>query len=153
MVTEGETNLTFEQVKGWFIHPEEKEEVFIKGKGDSADLDQGFLVSEKEMAEAEEIVENERCLYISVRDGEGRALIKGKSGYHIFEFKLCDGVTITDAYCDCIRPCSCCHMEAVSMLLFFLGSNGKLDLKKNFTIISAKLFYNIVAFNGASVTV
>lgn len=153
MVTEGETNLTFEQVKGWFIPPEEKEEVFIKGKGDSADLEHGFEVSENEMSDAEDIVERERCLFISVINGEGKAIIKGKSGYHTVEFRLQDGSVLTDVYCDCIKPCSCSHMEAVSMLLFFLGSNGKLDLKKNFTIISAKLFYNIVAFNGASVTV
>lgn len=152
MINEGDTDLSFEQVKGWFVPLSEAEELFIKGKGDSADLEHGFEVSENEMSDAEDIVERERCLFISVINGEGKAIIKGKGGYHTVEFNLQDGSVLTDVYCDCIKPCSCSHMEAISMLLYFFKKHEKIDLEKDFNIISQKLFYSVISYVSPKIT-
>lgn len=151
MVCEGETTLTAEQVKGWFLPPSEKEEEFIKGKGETIVLEECLPFDEAELCKAEAIFYEERCHFVSVVNKKGFALVEGKRGIYTLDFTFENGVA-DNLFCDCIKPTACGHMAAVGIIMKYLYNEKTVDLTKNFTLISQKLFYSVISYNNDPVT-
>lgn len=152
MVCEGETTLTAEQVKSWFLPPAENTEEFIKGKGETVILDEDLPFDDAEFRKAEMIFDEDRCHFISVVNGTGTALIEGKRGFYTLDFTFENGV-ISDFFCDCIKPTACGHMAAVSIIMKYLYKESAVDMTKNFTLVSHKLFYSVISYNNDTVAI
>lgn len=146
--------LSPEDFRKWILPPEETDDPGEIVFGD------GYEIALKAPNEAEgfdpdvferalDYVRDDRIGYVSVRGGTGRAYLRGSRWYEL-EFMLRNGY-ISEAYCECPFPGLCKHLLAVTVLLGALDHHGDLDLSKDFTLIEAGQFWNMVRHNDQDV--
>lgn len=149
--------LCAEDFRKWILPPEEKpedpEDGILFGDGYEIPLDnpgsaEGF--DPNVLERAFDYVRDDRVGYVSVRNGIGKAYVRGSRWYEI-DFSLRDGV-ISEAYCECSFPGLCKHLLAVAVLIGALQHHGDLDPEKDFTLIEAGQFWNMVRHNDQDVT-
>ena len=89
--------------------------------------------------------------YLSVRNGIGKAFVRGTKWYEI-DFRL-SGNVLREVYCDCPYPGLCKHLLAIAVLLNVMMRRRGLDLERDFTLISCEMFWNAVQHTGQAITV
>ncbi len=91
-----------------------------------------------------------RIGYISVRDGVGRAYVEGEHWYEL-DFRIRSNA-IEEAYCDCPYPGLCKHLLAVAVTLSVMSNHGDLDLSRDFVLIDADRFFEMIKRNEQTIT-
>ncbi len=119
-------------------------EIDLKSPGDAEGFDPDV------MERALGYLREDRVGYVSVRSGTGRAYVRGSRWYEV-DFFLKNGI-ISEAYCDCPFPGLCKHLLAVTVLLGALDHHGEIDLEKDFVMIEADQFWNMIRHNDQTVT-
>ena len=92
-----------------------------------------------------------RIGYISLHDGTGKAFVRGSHWYEI-DFTIRDNM-LAEAYCDCPFAGLCKHLLAVAVLLNAMMRYDDIDLTRDFTLIEADQFWNMVRHNRQRVTI
>lgn len=150
--------LSPEAFRTWFLPPEEKNEdenyEIVYGDGYVIPLDDPHSAEDVDHAvfeRAMEYLRSGRIGYVSVKNGVGRAYVQGREWYEL-EFRLHDG-RIEGAYCGCLYAGLCKHLLAVAIMLSVFANHGKLDLARDFVLIDANRFYEMIRHNDQTVTV
>ncbi len=149
--------LSPEAFRTWILPPEEQvldeEDEIIYGDGYEIPLDDPHRADGVEPAVFDRAVEycrSGKIGYVSVKDGVGRAFVRGKEWYEL-EFRLRNN-TIVEAYCGCPFPGLCKHLLAVAIMLSVISRNGDIDLDRNFVLIDATRFFDMIKHNEQAVT-
>lgn len=79
--------------------------------------------------------------YISVRNGEGKAFVRGTRWYEI-DFTLRNNM-LREAYCECPYAGLCKHLLAVSVIISVMRQHDDLDFDRDFTLIEENQFWNM----------
>ena len=144
--------LSPEAFRAWILPPEEKiEDDVVYGDGYVIPLDDpGAAEDAGPETFARALGYCERVDYVCVRNGAGRAFVKGSRWYEL-EFTLKNGV-IEEAYCSCPFAGLCKHLLAVAIVLSALSRDGALDPDRDFTLIGRERFFDMIRHNGQTVT-
>lgn len=119
-------------------------EIDLKAPGDAEGFDPDV------MDRALGYLREDRIGYVSVRGGTGKAYVRGSRWYEV-DFTLRNGI-LKEAYCDCPFPGLCKHLLAVTVLLGALDHHGEIDLDRDFVMIGADQFWNMIRHNDQTVT-
>ncbi len=79
--------------------------------------------------------------YVSFRNGEGKAFVRGSKWYEI-DFSIRNNM-LQEAYCECPYAGLCKHLLAVSMIISVMRKHDDLDLDRDFTLIEENQFWNM----------
>lgn len=104
-----------------------------------------------EFSDAIDIFEDNEVKFITVKNGQGTAIIK-RNKPHIVEFKYKAGV-VSDLLCDCIKPGLCNHAFAVCIAMDILTKNGMERSNPNFTALDVNEFYKILSYTNKNISV
>lgn len=118
--------LPYGQVAGWFFPPQEEEEPVCGEEGEWFDLaaPAALGLSQQTVERAQDYFENGRVVYLNLKDGTLRAIVKGEQYYEV-EFSYRDG-RFTYPLCSCPVVGACKHSVATLMLLERLLENASL---------------------------
>ena len=149
--------LTPEGFRTWVMPPEEpvpdENDEIIYGDGYEIPLDDPHNaegVDKVVFGRALNYCSGGRIGYISVRDGVGRAFVEGEHWYEL-DFCIRDNA-IEEAYCDCPYPGLCKHLLAVAVTLSVMSDHGDLDLGRDFVLIDADRFFEMIRRNEQTIT-
>ena len=79
--------------------------------------------------------------YISFRNGEGKAFVRGSKWYEV-GFSICNNM-LQEAYCECPYAGLCKHLLAVSVIISVMRQHDDLDFDRDFTLIEENQFWNM----------
>ena len=146
-----------EDFRKWVLPPHEAEEQseddVVFGDGYEIPLEDPSTAEGVDPAvfdRAIDICRSGRIGYVSVRNGEGKAFIRGSRWYEL-DFTL-NGSMIQEAYCECPYAGLCKHLLAVGVILNVMRRNDDIDLDRDFTLISADQFWNMARHIRQNVT-
>lgn len=150
--------LSSEAFRTWVMPPEEpaseeEDDEIIYGDGYEIPLDDPHNaegVDKTVFGRALNYCSSGRIGYISLKDGVGRAYVEGKHWYEL-DFRIRDNM-IEEAYCDCPYPGLCKHLLAVAVTLSVMAQHGDLDLSRDFVLIDADRFFEMIKRNEQTIT-
>ena len=149
--------LSPEGFRTWVIPPEEpvldEDDEIIYGDGYEIPLDDPHNaegVDKAVFGRALNYCSSGRIGYISLRDGVGKAYVEGEQWYEL-DFCIRDNM-IEEAYCDCPYPGLCKHLLAVAVTLSVMSNHGDLDLSRDFVLIDADRFFEMIKRNEQTIT-
>ncbi len=149
MISFSSEAFTPEQFRSWILPPAEggeEEEEIVFGEGYELDLE---AIEDSEDADAAVLQRaNEYCLngnvtYISVKNGIGRAFVRGTDWYEL-DFTL-KGNRMAGMYCGCPYPGLCKHLLAVALTVRDLSREDESFLRRDFVAMDAERFWSIAA--------
>lgn len=82
-----------------------------------------------------------KVAFVSVRNGEGKAFVRGSCWYEI-DFTLRNNL-LQEAYCECPYAGLCKHLLAVSVIISVMRQHGDLEIDRDFTLIEENQFWNM----------
>lgn len=144
--------LSPEAFRAWVMPPEEEDDGILCGDGCEIPLDDPHNADDVDRAVFDRAIDycnSGRIGYISVRDGIGHAYVEGRHWYEL-DFRIRDNM-IEEAYCGCPYPGLCKHLLAVAVTLSAIAQHGDLDLGRDFVLIDANRFFEMVKQNGQTV--
>ncbi len=146
-----------EDFRKWVLPPRDAEEQpeneIVFGDGYEIPLENPSTAEGVDPAvfdRAIDICRSGRIGYVSVRNGEGKAFIRGSRWYEL-DFVL-DGNMLKEAYCECPYAGLCKHLLAVGVILNAMRRNHDIDFERDFTLISADQFWNMARHIRQEVT-
>ena len=147
--------LSPEGFRTWVMPPDEptEDDEIICGDGYEIPLDDPHSaegVDKAVFGRALNYCGSGRIGYVAVKDGVGRAYVEGERWYEL-EFCICDNA-IKEAYCDCPYPGLCKHLLAVAVTLSVMAQHGDLDLARDFVLIDAERFFEMIKRSGQTIT-
>lgn len=157
MLSYDDCALSPEAFRTWILPPEEPadgpcgEEIY--GEGYEIPLDDPSDADGVDDAVFERAVEysfSGKVGYVSVKNGVGRAFVRGREWYEL-EFRLRDNV-VEEAYCSCPYPGLCKHLLATACLLSLFIGAGDLDPSRDFVLVEAGRFFDMIRHNDQAVT-
>ena len=146
MISFSSEAFTPEQFRSWILPPGEDGDEIILGEGFELDLDaieDSEDADEAVLRRAQEYCLDGNVAYISVRNGTGRAFVRGTDWYEL-DFTL-EGNRMTGMYCDCPYPGLCKHLLAVALTIRDLSREDESFLRRDFTVLDADRFWSIAA--------
>jgi hypothetical protein len=108
---------------GW-VYVEEEDEI-VSGEGFSAklgDLESCDDLERVILERGRSYFKSGRVKYVTVKNGQGAAFIRGESWYEL-RFSL-SGENVVDLYCDCPFPGMCKHEAALAFALEDINKNA-----------------------------
>ena len=148
--------LSPEAFRTWVLPPEEEmldeDDEVIYGDGYVIPLDDPHRADDVEHAVFERALEycrTGKIGYVSVKNGIGRAFVRGKEWYEL-EFRICNNA-IEEAYCSCPYPGLCKHLLAVAIMMSVISRNGDIDLDRDFVLIDKNRFFEMIKHNEQAV--
>lgn len=155
-----DTDLTAEKFAQMIIPPrdpdsDEDEGEIILGEGWSVGLEDFEMSQDVEHIKLERAVEyccEGNVVFLSVKNGIGRAFVKGTKWYAVdFDF---DGETVSNLYCDCPFTDStlCKHELAVLITLRVITNLPQLENKKGFTAIDKTYFLQEILSDNSEIS-
>ncbi len=149
--------LSPEGFRTWVMPPEEpaedEDDEIIYGDGYEIPLDDPHNaegVDKAVFGRALNYCGSGRIGYISVRDGVGHAYVEGEHWYEL-DFRIRDNA-IEEAYCGCPYPGLCKHLLAVAVTLSVMSQHGDLDLSRDFVLIDADRFFEMIRRSEQTIT-
>lgn len=157
MISYGADALSPEKFRSWVMPPEKPTEdedgEIVYGDGYEIPLNDPRSAEDVDKAvfgRALNYCGSGRIGYIAVKDGVGRAYVEGERWY---ELEFCvHGNAIAEAYCGCPYPGLCKHLLAVAVTLSVMAQHGDLDLSRDFVLIDADRFFEMIRRSGQTIT-
>ena len=127
---------------GWvFI---EEEDTIVCGEGFSAELHDLETCDDLEpviLDRGRSYFKSNRVKYISLKNGQGNAFVRGSSWYKLSFSQSADEVS--DIYCDCPYPGMCKHEAALLLALEALDKEAESDIT-DYTAMSRDFFWDLL---------
>ncbi len=147
--------LSPEEFRKWVMQPEEptEDDEIICGDGYEIPLNDPHNaegVDKAVFGRALNYCGSGRIGYIAVKGGVGKAYVEGEHWYEL-DFRIRDNI-IEEAYCGCPYPGLCKHLLAVAVTLSVMSNHGDLDLSRDFVLIDADRFFEMIKRSGQTIT-